>query len=312
MGFPAEKISEKMIEPTPARPTIARATRRKKSRAEAADRRSLERNPHVPGYTSRKNEPLVDGLTRTELLTKFSGKVRCIAIKLARHLPYSVELDDLISVGLMGLMDAADRYQSSKGAKFETYAEFRIRGSMIDELRSQDWVPRSMRMISKAIETTANQLQARMGRNPSDSELGKEMGLELEYVQKMRERMGHLSLVSFEDPAAIQNISEGPASDRSAPAHDPIEEIHRKNLQALIEKASDTLTPNEKLVISCYYYRELNLREISHIMQITESRVSQIHSRAITKIKQRLHAQKDVQTPKLRDVENLFLSLLGV
>lgn len=245
------------------------------------DRRRRQRST-ARGFGSRKGEKLVEGLTRSELVRKYEPKVKFIATRLATQLPSSVDVDDLVSVGFIGLMDAADKFKESKGVKFSTYAEFRIRGAILDELRNQDWVPHCARGKAKEIDQTYNRIEREIGRRPTDAEVSAKMGLTRDRFQKMKERLSALTLVSYEDHEHLQQAADD--SNESNPFHSVLRRDAKDFLQGLFA----TLAEDERIVLSCYYFRGLNLKEISEILAVTESRVSQIHTKAIFRLKERM------------------------
>lgn len=242
----------------------------------------------LPGFRSRRGEKLVEGLSKAQLVQKYESKVRLIAGRLASNLPASVDVEDLVSVGFIGLMDAADKFNPSHGVKFSTYAEFRIRGAILDELRSQDWVPHCARGKARSIETAYHKLERESGRRPTEAEVGKEMGLSRDRLQKLKNRVGSLTMVSLED-------QEEPVVE-SSEATNPFISALKRDQQSFIEHLLMSLSDEEKLVLRCYYLRGLNLKEISQIMALTESRISQIHTKAIIRLKERLKA--DVSCPR--------------
>lgn len=258
-----------------------------------------ERNRNAPSFRSRKGEKLVDGLSKGELVKKYETKVRMIASRMAQNLPVSVDVNDLVSVGFIGLMDAADKFNVSKGVKFATYAEFRIRGAILDELRNQDWVPHCARGKAKEIERTYHKLERKEGRAPTEAEVSKEMGVSRERLQKLKERVGGLTLVSYEEHESMMKE----AADKSEES-DPFGNVIRKDAKDFLENLfQNNLSDEERIVLSCYYFRGLNLKEISQILNLTESRISQIHTKSIFKLKQKL--REDVP-----NVQSMFALLL--
>ena len=210
-----------------------------------------------------------------------------------------------MSMGFIGLMDAADKFDPSRGVKFETYAEYRIRGSIFDELRKQDWVPRSARDRAREMERAAADIEFKKGRHATDREVSRKMGVSLDKYQEMKRDLGTLSLVNYEsletlteqEDAALALVMENGQSG------DPLTEATRKDAKALLDRLLASLTEEERIVLSCYYYRGLNLREIGQILSLGESRICQIHTKAILKLKEELRTQ-------VPSVKNLFLILL--
>ena len=261
----------------------------------------------APGFASRHNTPIVDGLTKAELVQKYGKKVKLIALRIANRLGHAIEVDDLMSMGYIGLMNAADRYDSSHGTKFETYAEFRIRGTIFDEIRKQDWVPRSARDRAKLLSETESRLQAEKSRKPTDKEMSIALGVTLKKYYQMRSEIGGLMLLNFPDTASLSNqahakLSEAVARDKGT--IDPFNEVCRKDAKKVMEDVLKKLNENERTVISCYYFRGLNQSEIAQILELTEARISQIHSKAILHLKECL--EEDVTS-----VKKLFLLLFN-
>jgi RNA polymerase sigma factor for flagellar operon FliA len=214
--------------------------------------------------------------------------------KLAHHmkakLPPSVEVDDLIQAGMMGLLDAINRYEDNHGAQFETYAVLRIRGAMLDELRNSDWMPRSTRQNMRKLEAAMATLQQRLGRAPSESEVAKSLKMSLEDYQEMLFESGGHQLVYYEDfhdDDGNDSFLDRFAVDDSDPLRSLLESDFR---QAVID-AIDALPPREKLLMGLYYEEELNLKEIGAVMGVSESRVSQLHTQAVARLRAALREQ---------------------
>ena len=263
-----------------------------------SDRRQRARS--APSFGSRKGQKIVKGLTKAELVRRYGEKVRLVAYSLAKTLPASIEVDDLISMGFMGLMDAADKYDPNRDTSFETYAEYRIRGTILDELRKQDWVPRSARERAKQIERAADEVTKKKGRPATEKEIGRKLGLTVKRVQKLKREVGSLALVSFEQMTELRQES---VMETSAPISDPYTEISRKDAKDLLDSLMQSLSEEERIALRCYYFRELTLKEIGAILELTESRVSQIHGQAIIKLRELIKAH-------VPSVESLFVMLL--
>jgi RNA polymerase sigma factor for flagellar operon FliA len=230
-------------------------------------------------------------MDRDTLIVEYAGLIKFIAQKIAARLPANIELDDLISSGVIGLMDAIDKYDSSRDNKFKTYAEFRIRGSILDELRSQDWVPRSVREKAKVLERAYSKIEQQKGRQATDEEACIELGLTTEQYHELLNEVRSVSLLSYDDLANLSNAdkrslhSGGEQGSRTAT---PFSEVNVASLKSLVGKAIEELPEKQRLVLSLYYYEDLNLKEIGRVLDVTESRVSQLHSQAILKLKARL------------------------
>ena len=255
------------------------------------DRRRKPRT--APSFKGRRGERLVDGLTKPELLKKYEHKVRLEARAMASRWPHLADIDDLVSTGFIGLMDAADRFDPNRGVKFETYAGYRIRGAMLDELRREDWVPRSARSRAKQLETAFELLEEEKQRKPTEQEISKHLGVSVDRVRKLRRESASLSLVNFEAVAAQAEQDELVRSQPGSPSRAPdlIDELSRKDARGMIEQAMGDLTEDERVVISCYYFRGLNLSEIGQILDVSESRVSQLHSRALRRLRDNLKSE---------------------
>lgn len=261
----------------------------------------------APGFHSKKNAKLVDGLTKAEIVHKYSQKVKIIALRIANRLGHAVEVEDLMSMGYIGLMNAADRFKPDMGVKFETYAEYRIRGTIFDEIRKQDWVPRSARDRARAMSEAVSKLEARKDRTPTDREISRELGVKLEKYYKMRSELGNLSLLNFPDASSLSNQAHAELSEavgRERPSTDPFSQLCRKDAREIVGQILNNLNESERVVITCYYFRGLNQSEIAQILDLTEARISQMHSKAILKLRE--HLKTDVTS-----VKKLFLLLFG-
>jgi len=228
---------------------------------------------------------------KDHLLSEHAPLVKKLAHMLKAKLPASVEVDDLIQAGMIGLLDAISRYEEVHGAKFETYAMQRIRGSMLDELRSSDWMPRSMRQNMRKIENAMNTLQQRLARPPNESEVAAQLKLPLaDYQEMLGEGSGH-QLIYYED---FHDSEEGDHFlDRYATdlADDPLQALMNVGFRAAVIEAIGALPEREKILMGLYYEQEMNLKEIGAIMSVSESRVSQLHSQAITRMRAKLRDQ---------------------
>jgi RNA polymerase sigma factor for flagellar operon FliA len=227
---------------------------------------------------------------KDHLLTEHMPLVKKLAHHMKAKLPPSVEVDDLIQAGMMGLLDAINRYEDNHGAQFETYAVLRIRGAMLDELRNSDWMPRSTRQNMRKVEAAMAALQQRLGRAPSESEVAKSLKMSLEDYQEMLFDSGGHQLVYYEDfhdDDGNDSFLDRFAVDDSDPLRSLLESDFR---QAVID-AIDGLPPREKLLMGLYYEEELNLKEIGAVMGVSESRVSQLHTQAVSRLRAVLREQ---------------------
>lgn len=220
--------------------------------------------------------------------TEFAPLVKRIAYQLAAKLPASVQVDDLMQAGMMGLLDAMDHYDDSHGAQFETYASQRIRGAMLDELREIDWVPRSVRKNARDIEHAITALQQKLGHPPMEHEIAEVMGIELaEYQSMLANARGH-QLVYYED---FHNEDGDPVElNMSDGRPNPFELLQDNGMRQALIEAIDGLPEREKMMMAMYYQEDLNLKEIGAVMGVSESRICQIHTQAVMRLRGKLKA----------------------
>jgi len=222
-----------------------------------------------------------------ECVVKYAPLVKRIAHHMMATLPPSVHVDDMIQSGMLGLIDAAKRYQESQGAQFETYAVQRIRGAMLDSLRQSDWLPRGLRKNLRKIESAIAKLEQRNGRPPSETELAESLGVPLpEYQQMLQDARGH-QLVYYED---FRSGEDEDVLDRHFAdwTEEPLERLLDERMRTALIKAIEDLPEREQKVMALYYQEELNLREIGDILGVSESRVCQLHGQAVTRLRARL------------------------
>jgi RNA polymerase sigma factor FliA len=244
---------------------------------------------------NKKSEKLVDGLTKEETVIKYASLVKYLAQKIAMRLPANIELDDLISAGVIGLMDAVDKYDCTRDNKFKTYAEFRIRGAMLDELRSQDWVPRSVREKAKQLERVYAKIEQDKGRPATDQEVCEVLNLSQEEYQELLNEVRSVSLLNFDDLNGMAKTDKKSMMGliENGKMSSPLAEVTRNNLKSLVEKAINDLPEKQRLVLALYYYEDMNLKEIGRVLEVTESRVSQLHTQAIIRLKSKLKNKFD-------------------
>ena len=224
---------------------------------------------------------------KEDCLREYSQLVKRLAHQMMTKLPYSVQIDDIIQAGMMGLLDAASRYNEFHGAQFETYATQRIRGAMLDELRAADWLPRSLRRDMRRIEAAISHLQQKLGRAPNETEIAEELGLPLiEYQQLLQESRG-AQLVYYEDFHDEDNDDFFEWFEFSNDA-DPLDLLQDERFKAELIKAIESLPERERMMMGMIYEQEMNLREIGEVMGVSESRISQLHSQAVARLRSRM------------------------
>lgn len=222
---------------------------------------------------------------REELLRHHLPLVRRVVQRLAARKPPHIELDDLVSWGIVGLLDAIGKYDPKKEASFATYAQFRIRGAILDHLRSLDWVPRSVRQKATLIEKVSHQLEGQLGRPPTEEELARELGLSLDSYQELLTRVGEMSLFSLEDLGFGSGEERFNIDQPPEEGIDPLGALLTRERVDLVAEAIGRLPEREKVVVTLYYHEELTMKEVGAVLGLTESRVSQLHSQAMLRLK---------------------------
>ena len=227
-------------------------------------------------------------LPKQDFAREYAPLVRKLAHQMIARLPANVELDDMIQAGMMGLMDAVSRFEQAQGVAFEVYAANRIRGAMLDELRANDWLPRSARKSQRDIENAVHRLQGRIKRAPNETEIAGELGLGLaEYQQLLAEARG-AQLLYFDDLGGgsdDEDYLERHVADEGA---DPSQVLRDKRFRSALVTAIEHLPEREKLLMSLYYEQDMNLKEIGAVLGVTESRVCQLHSQAVARLRAKL------------------------
>jgi RNA polymerase sigma factor for flagellar operon FliA len=240
----------------------------------------------------RKNK---DPKLRDYFIKQYAPLVKYVAGKVAVGMPHNVEFDDLVGFGVFGLIDAIEKFDPAKHVKFKTYAVTRIRGSIFDELRSMDWVPRSIRQKTRELEETIHTLEAKLGRAATDEEIAEDMKIPLEEFQTLLLRISGTSILSLndvwytgngEDNISIVESIEAPAS------LNPDIIVEKDEVKRVIVEAIQELPDKEKKVLVLYYYEDLTLKEIGQVLGVTESRISQLHTKAILRLKAKLTSIK--------------------
>ncbi|MGA7949185.1 MAG: RNA polymerase sigma factor FliA [Thiobacillaceae bacterium] len=238
-----------------------------------------------------ENRP-AKSLNQGDLVKQYAPLVKRIAYHLMVRLPASVEVDDLIQVGLIGLMDAINRFDGSQGAQFESYATQRIRGSMLDDLRDADWLPRHIRQKSRQIEATISRLEQRLGRSPNEGEISREMGLPLDGYQSMLGDVKGNQLLYYED-FTDEDSSDFLERYLVNNMSDPLSLLYDEGFRQGLIDAIEDLPEREKNLMGMYYEQDMNLKEIGAVMGVSESRVCQLHSQAVARLRAKMKPWKD-------------------
>ena len=245
-----------------------------------------------------------DQALRDRLILTYAPLVKYVAGRLGSGLPAHVDEGDLVSYGLLGLIGAIERYEPDRDVKFETYAIARIKGAIIDELRAMDWVPRSVRSRAREIERAIAALESKLGHAPTDEEIAKKVGITVEELEDSLTDIARSSIAALDE---LWTVSDGgdtvalidTVEDSDAP--DPQGQLTQTETKEAIADAIARLPEREKLVVTLYYYEELTLREIGEVLGVTESRVSQLHTKAILRLKARLSGSPARAGPQPRD-----------
>ncbi|MBI5521260.1 MAG: FliA/WhiG family RNA polymerase sigma factor [Desulfarculus sp.] len=246
------------------------------------------------GYTDKDPRPSkagYDAAEREALILEHTPLIRYVAGRIAMRLPSHVPLEDLYSAGVLGLIDAVDKFDPRQNVKFKTYAEFRIRGAILDELRAMDWVPRSVRKKSSRLEDTYHKVQSQLGRAASDEEVAQALGVSLEEFFHLLDEVKGVNLLSLDDqnsPLANLDSEQVLEALGREDNEDPLTQLGLAELRRAVASAIEGLPEKEKLVVSLYYYDELTMREIGEVLGYTESRISQMHTKAILRLRARL------------------------
>lgn len=245
---------------------------------EAAKKKLLE------DYAASKSPEL-----REKIILEYAQLVKLVAGRLSMYLGYNVEYEDLVSYGIFGLIDAIDKFDYMKEIKFETYASLRIRGAILDQIRKMDWIPRTIRQRQKKIDAVMREVEQEKGRPATDEEIAVGLGItDDEYLdwQSQMKVTGLISLNEYMD--AGSDISQDYSRGTTAVFDSPEENIEKQELSQMLGEALQMLTEKEQKVITLYYFEELTLKEISNVLEVSESRISQLHTRALQKMKTKL------------------------
>lgn len=231
---------------------------------------------------------------RNQVVLEHMPQIRFIAQRMAMRLPPEVQIEDLVSSGVIGLLDAYEKFDPGKGVSFKTYASVRIRGAILDNLRGLDWAPRDLRSRSREVEQTYAKLEQRLGRAANDEEMAAEMGMSLYEFQTLLDQLNGLTIGHFRSGDSEE---EGIEADSLpihyspiSPAESPFEAVSRREVRQVLARVIDQLPEREQLILSLYYKEELTMKEIGQILGVNESRVSQLHTRSMLRLRGRLES----------------------
>lgn len=232
---------------------------------------------------------------REQIIVEYAPLVKIVAGRLSMYLGYNVEYDDLVGYGIFGLIDAIDKFDVNKDVKFETYASLRIRGSILDQIRKMDWIPRTVRQKQKKIDEAIKKIEARTGRTALDEEIAKELEVSSEELLNWQSQLKITNMVSLNE-----YVEQGmePMMDARGNSHfiQPEDAVAEEELKKVLEKSLDVFTEKERKVITLYYYEDLTLKEISNVLEVSESRISQLHTKALMKMKRTMGPYMNILT----------------
>ena len=229
---------------------------------------------------------------REQIIIEYAPLVKLVAGRLSMYLGYNVEYEDLVSYGIFGLIDAIDKFDRSKDVKFETYASLRIRGAILDQIRKMDWIPRAVRQKQKKIDEAIKNIEMKTGKTALDEEIASELGVSEDEYLNWQSQLKVTNVVSLNE--FVEQGTE-PAMDATKNSHfaQPEDVVAESELKEVLAQSLETLTEKERRVIELYYYEELTLKEISSILEVSESRISQLHTRALAKMKKKMGSYMD-------------------
>ncbi len=225
---------------------------------------------------------------RDQLILEYAQLVKLVAGRMSMYLGYNVEYDDLVGYGVFGLIDAIDKFDYGKNVKFETYASLRIRGAILDQIRKMDWIPRSLRQKQRKITTAMSKIESETGRAATDEELAAELGISLEEFNNWQGQTKMTNLISLDEYTKEGTENNKMEAVGNARFECPEEAVEKQELKKILVEAIDLLTEKEREVIVLYYYEEMTLKEISIVMEVSESRISQLHTKALNKMRKKL------------------------
>lgn len=248
------------------------------------------RNRLWASYSANKTPQL-----REQLIIEYSQLVKLVAGRLSMYLGYNVEYEDLVSYGIFGLIDAIDKFDSAKNVKFETYASLRIRGAILDQIRKMDWIPRSVRQKQKKIEAAYAKIETQYGRIATDEELAAELDVPVDEFYAWQGQIKITNLISLDE-----FVEQGSEMKMDAVSNSHFEQpekvVEKEELTKIIGDTMELLTEKEKKVVLLYYYEDMTLKEISSVLEVSESRVSQLHTKALAKLRKNLGGYMNILT----------------
>ena len=222
---------------------------------------------------------------RENIILEYAPLVKLVAGRLSMYLGYNVEYDDLVSYGIFGLIDAIDKFDALKEVKFETYASLRIRGAILDQIRKMDWIPRTVRKRQRDISNAIKEIEARTGRAATDEEISSELGISNEEYDDWQSQMKVTNVISL-DEFTESGGGDGLGESSTVSRYElPEEAVEKEELKVVLQEALTQLTEKERQVVLMYYYEDMTLKEISNVLEVSESRVSQLHTKALNKMK---------------------------
>ncbi len=245
--------------------------------------------------TAREETSGVTEAEREDIILRYAPLIKIIANRLLMRMPPQIDISDIINSGIVGLIDAIDKFDTSKGVQFKTYAEFRIRGAILDNLRAMDWVPRSVRKNATRLEKAYAEIEKKLNRPGTDEEIAEALNIDLNQFYDLVAQASGISLLSLdmlsqhEDPRLklIDCITDSESN--------PFFQVKQSEIQSIIARAIEQLPEKEKCIVSLYYYEDLTMKEISAVLDLTESRVSQLHTKAVIKLRVKLQEHLDLQ-----------------
>lgn len=230
---------------------------------------------------------------REQIIIEYANLVKIVAGRLGMYLGYTVEYDDLVGYGTFGLIDAIDKFDLMKGVKFETYASLRIRGAILDQIRKMDWIPRTLRQKQKKIDQAYQKLELEKGRSGTEEEIAAEIGITTEELVNWQNQTKVTNLISL-DEFLEQGAEVRMDTLSNSQFEQPERVMEKEEMKQILIETLQQLTENERKVITLYYYEDLTLKEISHILEVSESRVSQLHTKALQKMRQKLGSNMEM------------------